>query len=101
MKLPVQSMPIIRSVSSTGVRAEVTSSSCVGCYLKGAALIAGPCDPLGLPEDLPICIPAAAAYVASCADCLGGTVKSAVCGAVHLAEKAGIPIPSSLKAVCG
>ena len=70
------------------------------CAAEGAALIIGPCDPLGLPEDLPVCIPAAAGYVSDCKDCLEGAAKTVICEAVSLAEKLGIPVPSVLKSLC-
>lgn len=70
------------------------------CAASGAALVAGPCDPLGLPGTIATCLPAAAAYVGNCHQCLGEAATTAVCSAVHLAEGAGVPVPSVLKSLC-
>ena len=104
MNLPKQYRPAFRH-SMIGSVARVTPQGCgfidgIRCAAEGAILLAGPCDPLGFPEDLPICIPAAATYVSSCADCLKSAVKTPICAAVSLAEKAGIPVPPVLTSLC-
>ena len=105
MKLPNQSRAIFKSHHAAGLRREVGLNCGIidglKCGGKLAALVIGPCDPLGFPEDLPLCIPAASAFVASCEDCIEGAAKTTVCAAVSAAGKIGIPIPSVLKSFCG
>lgn len=106
MRLPNQAQPVPRLVSGAAVSLRgIRTSHCslgdkIKCGAEGAALIVGPCDPAGMPEDLPICLPAAATYLGTCGKCLGDTVKDVICKAVHLAEQAHIPIPAPLKALC-
>lgn len=105
MKLPNQSHAIMKARDFPLLRRRVQPSCSVfeglKCAGKFGLLIAGPCDPLGLPEDLPICIPAFASYVSSCEDCIEGAAKTAICAAVSGAEKIGIPVPGVLKSFCG
>ena len=106
MRLPKQASPVVRGVSTTRMKAAIDAQSCsvfdyAKCTAAFAILVAGPCDPVGFPEDLPVCIPAFAGFVDKCEDCIKGAAKSAICGAVSLAEKAGISIPSVLQSLCG
>lgn len=100
MNLPIQSMNA--AVQPSG---GVTPQSCgfvegARCAASGAALLAGPCNPLSFPEALPTCLPAAADYVGTCKDCIVTGGKTAICGAVSLARAAGLPVPSVLTAFC-
>ena len=72
----------------------------IKCGAEFTGLLIGPCDPLGLPEDLPLCIPAFAAFVSSCEDCISDAAKSTICAAVHAASGIGIPIPGALSSFC-
>jgi hypothetical protein len=107
MNLPVSAKPVLRgrqALASFNTYL-INPQSCdifkVGeCVLEGAALVAGPCDPEGFPEDLVICIPAAAVYVAKCKDCIKGAVKDVICEAVSLAQHAGISVPQVLLDYC-
>lgn len=100
MNLPIQSM-IAAVLPSTGVTPQGCSiGEGIKCGGSGLALLAGPCNPAGFPETLPICLPAAASYVGNCKDCLAAGGKTSICGAVALAETAGISVPSVLKALC-
>jgi hypothetical protein len=106
MKLPVQACPVPQQQDVATYNRYVKQNGCgvmegIKCGAEFAGLVVGPCDPLGFPEDLVLCIPAFAAFVGSCEDCIGGAAKTAICGAVSAAEKIGIPIPGALKSLCG
>ncbi|MEM7584868.1 MAG: hypothetical protein AAF560_15860 [Acidobacteriota bacterium] len=100
MNLPIQSMnaAVMPSAGVTPQGCDLVSGA--ECAASGAALLAGPCNPLGFPETLPACLPAAAAYVGTCKDCLVAGGKAAICGAMSLAETAGVHVPAVLKSVC-
>ena len=105
MKIPNQGAPVLQMQDYMTFNRAVTQQGCgigegIKCGAEFAGLVVGPCDPLGFPEDLPLCIPAFAAFVGSCEDCISGAAKTTICGAVSAASKIGIPIPSALKNFC-
>ena len=107
MRLPNQSQPVVRGIYAPrpSFTNRIAPQGCsiwdkIKCVGEGTALLAGPCDPAGFPEDLITCIPAAALYVHNCEDCIAGTVKSAICDAVNLAQQHGVPIPQALLNFC-
>lgn len=106
MRLPLQARPILRHASGSVTRTRhIQPLHCsvidsIKCGVSGAALVAGPCDPVGFPEDLPACVAAAVGYFDKCHDCLAHAAKKAICFAVQEAGKAHIPIPPQLQALC-
>lgn len=104
MRIPVAAIPRPRNAGRSATRM-VRPSGCgviqgMKCAGEGAALVAGPCDPLGMPEDLPVCLPAAAAYLGSCQDCVKAAVKKPICAAAKLASQHGINVPSVIRNFC-
>lgn len=105
MRVPIQSPPVGRTVAVTRLRgSSVAAADCgwvqgIKCGAEAAGIVIGPCDPVGWPEDLPLCLAALVPFVADCIDCLG-PVGSILCEAVNAAKQAGIPVPASLQAAC-
>lgn len=103
--IPHQSAPVARALRTARYRPFVTASGCsitqgLKCAGEGAALVVGPCDPLGMPEDLPVCLPAAAAYLETCEDCVKSAVKTPICKIAAYAEQHGVNVPSIIKDFC-
>lgn len=105
MQLPNQAHPILKSQDLLLIKRNLMLSDCgivdgIKCTAEFAGLVIGPCDPLGFPEDLPLCIPAFAGFLSSCKDCVTGAAKTTICAAVSAASSIGIPIPGALQSFC-
>lgn len=105
MRVPIQSPPVSRVFTAARrPRTGVAPADCgviqgIECASEAGGIVAGPCDPLGWPEDLPACFAALVPFVGTCKDCLG-PVGDMICEAVNAAAHAGIPVPAPIKAVC-
>ncbi len=100
MHLPIQSMSSRAPAASGILPQDCGLIKGAQCAASGAALAAGPCNPLGFPESLPVCLPAAASYASNCQDCLSSAAQTVFCSAVSAAESAGLSVPSVLKSLC-
>lgn len=108
MLLPRFSPPVLRSFGAptprtsiaAGLRPQWDPVKCLPCYGQGLALIAGPCDPALMPEDLITCLPAAGLFLNNCQDCVTGPVKDGLCAVLNIARQNGAQVPQVLSNLC-